>query len=43
MLAGLLERLGVNVTDDALRSKNVAAVIVTATLPPFARSGSRID
>ncbi|MDO5648463.1 flagellar basal body P-ring protein FlgI [Paracoccus sp. (in: a-proteobacteria)] len=43
MLAGLLERLGVNVSDDALRSKNVAAVIVTAALPPFARSGSRID
>lgn len=43
MLAGLLERLGVNVTDDALRSRNVAAVIVTASLPPFARSGSRID
>ncbi|SCY77257.1 flagellar basal body P-ring protein FlgI [Paracoccus tibetensis] len=43
MLAGLLERLGVNVTDEALRSKNVAAVIVTATLPPFARSGSRIS
>ncbi|WP_170167003.1 flagellar basal body P-ring protein FlgI [Paracoccus methylarcula] len=43
MLAGLLERLGVNVTDDALRSKNVAAVVVTAALPPFARSGSRID
>lgn len=43
MLAGFLERLGVNVTDDALRSKNVAAVIVTATLPEFARSGSRID
>lgn len=43
MLASLLERLGVNVTDEALRSKNVAAVIVTATLPPFARSGSRID
>lgn len=43
MLAGLLERLGVNVTEDALRSRNVAAVIVTATLPPFARSGSRID
>lgn len=43
MLAGLLERLGVNVTDDALRSKNVAAVVVTASLPPFARSGSRID
>lgn len=43
MLAGLLERLGINVTDDALRSKNVAAVVVTAVLPPFARSGSRID
>lgn len=43
MLSGLLERLGVNVTDDALRSKNVAAVVVTATLPPFARSGSRMD
>lgn len=43
MLASLLERLGVNVTDEALRSKNVAAVIVTAALPPFARSGSRID
>lgn len=43
MLSGMLERLGVNVTDDALRSKNVAAAIVTAELPPFARSGSRID
>ncbi|MDO5613768.1 MAG: flagellar basal body P-ring protein FlgI [Paracoccus sp. (in: a-proteobacteria)] len=43
MLAGLLERLGVNVSDDALRSKNVAAVIVTADLPPFARAGSRVD
>lgn len=43
MLSGLLERLGVNVTDDALRSKNVAAVVVTAALPPFARSGSRVD
>lgn len=43
MLASLLERLGVNVTDEALRSKNVAAVIVTGTLPPFARSGSRVD
>jgi flagellar P-ring protein precursor FlgI len=43
MLAGLLERLGVNVSDDALRAKNVAAVIVTAGLPAFSRSGSRID
>ena len=43
MLAGLLERLGVNVSDAALRSKNVAAVLVTASLPPFSRTGSRID
>lgn len=43
ILAGLLERLGVNVGDKELRSKNVAAVVVTAELPPFARSGSRID
>ncbi|MFG6079841.1 flagellar basal body P-ring protein FlgI [Paracoccus litorisediminis] len=42
IMAGLLERLGVNVTDEAFRPKNVAAVIVTATLPPFARSGSQI-
>ena len=42
-LASLLERLGVNVTGEAFRPKNVAAVIVTATLPAFARAGSRID
>lgn len=43
ILAGILERLGVNVGDKELRSKNVAAVVVTAELPPFARSGSRLD
>ena len=42
IMAGLLGRLGVNVTDEAFRPKNVAAVIVTATLPPFARAGSQI-
>lgn len=42
-LGGLLERLGVNVTSDSLRPKNVAAVMVTAALPPFARAGSQID
>ncbi|MEM7671297.1 MAG: flagellar basal body P-ring protein FlgI, partial [Pseudomonadota bacterium] len=42
-LASLLERLGVNVQDERFRPDNVAAVIVTATLPPFARMGSRID
>lgn len=43
IMANLLERLGVNVTGEAIRPKNVAAVFVTATLPPFARAGSQID
>ncbi|GMG83853.1 flagellar basal body P-ring protein FlgI [Paralimibaculum aggregatum] len=42
-LANLLERLGVNVSGEAFRPQNVAAVIVTATLPAFARAGSRTD
>jgi flagellar P-ring protein precursor FlgI len=43
ILASVLERLGVNVTGEQFRPRNVAAVLVTATLPPFARAGSRID
>ena len=41
----MLERLGVNTRDQEskLQTKNVAAVMVTAELPAFARSGSRID
>jgi flagellar P-ring protein precursor FlgI len=42
-LINLLERLGVNITGEDVKAKNVAAVIATATLPPFARSGSEID
>lgn len=42
-LVGMLERLGVNARDGSLNTKNVAAVMVTATLPAFARQGSRID
>ncbi|MBT5266786.1 MAG: flagellar basal body P-ring protein FlgI [Rhodospirillaceae bacterium] len=42
-LVGMLERLGVNARDDDLSTDNVAAVMVTATLPPFARQGTRID
>ena len=42
-LGNLLERLGVNVSGEQFRPKNVAAVIVTGTLPPFARAGSRVD
>lgn len=54
-LIGMLERLGVNVRPttgstsnptggtDTLKPKDVAAVMVTATLPAFTRQGSRID
>ncbi len=42
-LIGMLQRLGVNARNDNLDSKNVAAVMVTANMPPFARQGSRID
>ncbi len=43
IMSNILERLGVNVTGEQFRPRNVAAVVVTATLPPFARSGARID
>ena len=42
-LIGMLERLGVNARDNSLDTKNVAAVMVTAKLPPFLRQGSNID
>lgn len=42
-LVGMLERLGINTRGDSLKTKNVAAVMVTATLPPFASQGSHID
>ncbi len=42
-LKAMLNRLGIKPTDAGLDSKNVAAVMVTAVLPPFARQGSRID
>ncbi|MDZ4370325.1 MAG: flagellar basal body P-ring protein FlgI [Phenylobacterium sp.] len=42
-LEAMLERLGVNVRDANLNTKNVAAVMVTAKLPPFAAPGSQID
>ena len=43
ILSNILERLGVNVTGEQFRARNVAAVFVTAVLPPFARAGGRID
>jgi len=43
-IRGMLERLGVaNLESDTLKTKNTAAVMVTAKLPPFARRGSPID
>lgn len=42
-LEAMLERLGVNTREQNLNTKNVAAVMVTANLPPFSTSGSRID
>ena len=39
----MLDRLGVKVLGKDVSSKSVAAVIVTANLPPFARSGNKID
>ncbi len=42
-LTNLLERMGVSVSPTAIRVNNVAAVMVTATLPPFAQPGTRLD
>ncbi len=42
-LQAMLERLGVNIRGAALRTGNVAAVMVTANLPAFGTQGTRID
>jgi len=42
-LQAMLERLGVNVRGQTLRTGNVAAVMVTANLPAFSTQGTRID
>lgn len=42
-LANMLERLGLVVPGQQVKIENVAAVLVTAELPPFARSGARLD
>jgi len=41
-LKNLLKNLGLN-SDETLASKNTAAVLLTAKLPPFARIGDRVD
>ncbi|WP_394701611.1 flagellar basal body P-ring protein FlgI [uncultured Roseibium sp.] len=42
-LQAMLERLGVNTRDVDLNTNTVAAVMVTANLPPFSTQGTRID
>ncbi|MGC4120551.1 MAG: flagellar basal body P-ring protein FlgI [Myxococcales bacterium] len=42
-IAGMLGRLGIRVDPREVRVRNVAAVMVTARLPPFSRPGTRID
>jgi flagellar P-ring protein precursor FlgI len=42
-LQAMLERMGVNTRGATMRTANVAAVMVTANLPPFATQGTRID
>ncbi|MDX2050121.1 MAG: flagellar basal body P-ring protein FlgI [Rickettsiaceae bacterium] len=42
-LEEFLERLGVNIQGASIKTKNIAAVMVTAELPAFARQGTRID
>lgn len=42
-LSSILQRMGIQVPSTAIRVNNVAAVMVTATLPPFAHAGMKID
>ena len=42
-LLALMRRLGVQIDAGQVRLRNVAAVLVTANIPPFARTGSRLD
>ena len=42
-LVNMLEHMGVHVDPDEVKVKNVAAVVVSAKLPPFARIGKKID
>lgn len=42
-LVSMLERMGVNIRSEQLDTDNIAAVMVTANLPPFATQGTRLD
>lgn len=41
--ARMIEKLGIKLDQATLQSKNVAAVIITAKLPPFAKAGNPLD
>ena len=42
-ISNMLEKMGMPVSPDEIKTKNIASVMVTAELPPFAKAGSRID
>jgi flagellar P-ring protein precursor FlgI len=42
-LANMLRNMGIQIDPNSLKVKNVAAVMVTANLPPFARSSQKLD
>ena len=42
-LANMIERLGIHVDQSSISVKNVAAVVLTASVPPFAKIGNKID
>ena len=42
-ITNILSRQGLSMRDKTLKAKNIASVMVTATLPPFSKTGSRID
>lgn len=42
-VVNMLERMGITTSVNDIKLKNVAAVTVTATLPPFAKQGNRLD
>ncbi|OGT99536.1 MAG: flagellar biosynthesis protein FlgA [Geobacteraceae bacterium GWB2_52_12] len=42
-IVNMLERMGITTSVNDIKLKNVAAVMVTATLPPFAKQGNRLD
>jgi len=43
MLANMINQFGTSFKTDQLRAENIASVVITAELPPYAKEGSRID